>query len=134
MPRSIQDRSLQVEQLVVLAKRIDTTVLDDSFIDSVLSNCISEARRLQEMLQALQPKFDAGKVTRMWKAVVSVSREAELLDLLQALERWKSLLEMAINLENNKAINRLEFGIGEVQSMLTALTQERGQSVSRIPP
>lgn len=103
-PESIRQQSVQVEQLIDIAKLIQTNpTLQTEVVSSILSSCINEANDLLAILSKLVPKEETYRPEKIWKAVVAVSKEKRILAHLAKLEQGKSSLALCIETVDRQA-------------------------------
>jgi hypothetical protein len=96
-PESIRKRSVQVEQLINIAKLIEhNPSLQIDSVGSILRNCTGEAEKLKEILENISTAAGDGKARRLWKALDGVAKEKRILALFANLEREKSSLALCI--------------------------------------
>jgi hypothetical protein len=96
-PESIRKQSVQLEQLIDIAKLIGhNPPLQTDLVGSVLHNCVGEAEKLQEILANVSTAAGDGKVKKLWKALDGVAKEKRILALFANLEREKSSLALCI--------------------------------------
>ena len=96
-PESIRKQSVQVEQLINIAKLIEhNPSLQIDSVGSILRNCIGEAEKLKEILGNISTAAGDGKTRKLWKALDGVAKEKRILALFANLEREKSSLALSI--------------------------------------
>ena len=96
-PESIRKQSVQLEQLIDIAKLIEhNPPLQTELVGSVLRNCVGEVEKLQEILASISTAAGDGKVRKLWKTLDGVAKEKRILALLANLEREKSSLALCI--------------------------------------
>src|SRR5271168_3074304 len=96
-PESIRKQSVQVEQLIDIAKLIKhNPPLQTALVESILHNCVSEAEKLQEILGKISTAAGDGRVKKLWKALDGVAKEKRILALFAKLEQEKSSLALCI--------------------------------------
>lgn len=96
-PESIRKQSVQLEQLIDIAKLIEhNPPLQTDLVGSILRNCVGEVEKLQEILTNISTAAGDGKVRKLWKALDGVAKEKRILALLANLEREKSSLALCI--------------------------------------
>jgi len=96
-PESIRKQSVQVEQLIDIARRIkDNPPFQTALVESILCNCVGEAEKLQEILRKISTAAGDGRVKKLWKALDGVAKEKRILALFAKLEREKSSLALCI--------------------------------------
>jgi hypothetical protein len=96
-PESIRKQSVQLEQLIDIAKLIEhNPLLQTDLMGSILRNCVSEAEELQEILANISTAAGDGKIRELWKALDGVAKEKRILALFANLEREKSSLALCI--------------------------------------
>jgi hypothetical protein len=96
-PESIRKQSVQLEQLIDIAKLIEhNPPLQTDLVGSILRNCVSEAEKLQEILANISTATGDGKIRELWKALDGVAKEKRILALFANLEREKSSLALCI--------------------------------------
>lgn len=97
VPDSIRQQSVQVEQLIEIAKLIETnSALQTNLISSIIAVCTSEARGLLAILLDLIPTTESFRPEKIWKALVAVNKEKRILAQLAKLEQGKSSLALCI--------------------------------------
>ena len=96
-PESIRKQSVQVEQLINIAKLIEhNPSLQIDSVGSILRNCTGEAEKLKEILENISTATGDGKARKLWKALDGVAKEKRILALFANLEREKSSLALCI--------------------------------------
>lgn len=96
-PESIRKQSVQVEQLINIAKLIEhNPSLQIDSVGSILRNCTGEAEKLKEMLENISTAAGDGKAKKLWKVLDGVAKEKRILALFANLEREKSSLALCI--------------------------------------
>jgi N-terminal domain on NACHT_NTPase and P-loop NTPases len=96
-PESIRRQSIQIQQLIDIAKLIEhTPPLQTTSVESILRNCVGEAEKLQEILGKVSTAAGDGRVKKMWKALDVVAKEKMINILFTRLEREKSSLVLCI--------------------------------------
>jgi len=96
-PESIRKQSVQVEQLIDIAKLIKhNPPLQTALVESILRNCVGEAEKLQEILGKISTAAGDGRVRKLWKALDGVAKEKRILALFAKLEQEKSSLALCI--------------------------------------
>lgn len=104
VPESIRQQSVQVEQLIDIAKLIESNpALQTKLVSSALSSCIHEAKILLAILSRIVPKEEIHRPEKIWKAVVAVSKEKKILARLAKLEQGKSSLILCIETVDRQA-------------------------------
>src|SRR2546421_3656951 len=92
-PESIRQQSVQVKQLIDIARLIKhNPPLQTALVESILRNCVGEAEKLQEILGKISTAAGDGRVRKLWKALDGVTKEKKILTLFASLEREKSSL------------------------------------------
>src|ERR1700756_4129283 len=78
-PESIRKQSVQVEQLIDIARRIkDNPPFQTALVESILRNCVGEAEKLQEILGKISTAAGDGRVKKLWKALDGVAKEKKI--------------------------------------------------------
>jgi hypothetical protein len=96
-PESIRKQSVQVEQLIEIAKLVKhNPPLQTALVESILRNCVSEAEKLLEILGKISTAAGDGRVKKLWKTLDGVTKEKRILALFANLEREKSSLAVCI--------------------------------------
>ena len=96
-PESIRKQSVQVEQLIDIAKLIKhNPPLQTALVKSILRNCVGEAEKLREILGKISTAAGDGRVKKLWKALDGVAKEKRILALFAKLEQEKSSLALCI--------------------------------------
>ena len=96
-PESIRKQSVQVEQLINIARLIEhNPSLQIDSVGSILRNCTGEAEKLKEILENISTAAGDGKARKLWKALDGVAKEKRILALFASLEREKSSLALCI--------------------------------------
>ena len=96
-PESIRKQTIQVEQLIDIAKLIESNPsLQTDLVASVLSGCTEEAYKLLHILQKLTHSLGADRTTSVWKAMSGVAKEKKILEHLAKLEKAKTTLALCI--------------------------------------
>jgi N-terminal domain on NACHT_NTPase and P-loop NTPases len=96
-PESIRKESLQLEQLIDIVKLIEhNPPLQTDLVESILRNCVGEAKNLQEILANISTAARDGKAKKLWRALDGVAKEKRILALFANLEREKSSLALCI--------------------------------------
>lgn len=96
-PESIRKQSLQVEQLIDIARLIKhNPPLQTALVESILRNCVGEAEKLREILGKISTAAGDGRVRKLWKALGGVVKEKRILALFAKLEQEKSSLALCI--------------------------------------
>jgi hypothetical protein len=97
VPESIRKQSVQVKQLIDIARLIENNPpLQTELVRSILCNCIDKAKELQEILANISTTAGDGKVKKLWVALDGVAKEKGILALFADLEREKSSLALCI--------------------------------------
>lgn len=101
-PESIRKHSVQVEQLLGLARLIEhNPSLQTNPVESILHNCVSEAEKLKETLANISTTAGDGTGRKLWKALGGLAEETRILELFANLEREKSSLTLCIEAINS---------------------------------
>ena len=96
-PESIRQQSVQVEQLIDIAKLIKKNPsLQTDPVSSILKSCSNEARDLLHILRGVTPAGGAYRPENIWRALAAVSKEKTIVAHLANLERGKSALALCI--------------------------------------
>lgn len=96
-PESIRKQSVQVEQLINIAKLIEhNPSLQIDSVGSILRNCTGEAEKVKDILENISTAAGDGKARKLWKALDGVAKEKRILALFANLEREKSSLALCI--------------------------------------
>ena len=96
-PESIRKQSVQVGQLIEIARQIkQNPSLQTALVESILRNCVGEAEKLQEILERISIAAEDGRVRKLWKALDGVGKEKRILALFAKLEQEKSSLVLCI--------------------------------------
>lgn len=96
-PESIRQQSVQVEQLIDIAKLIESNPsLQTDSISSILSSCTNEAKDVLKILQGVTPARETHKLEKRWKALAAVSMQKRILAHFAKLEQGKSTLALCI--------------------------------------
>lgn len=96
-PESIRQQSVQVEQLIDIAKLIERSPsLQTDSVSSILSSCSNEAKDLLNLLRKVTPARETHKPDQIWKALVAASKEKKIFACFAKLEQWKSTLALCI--------------------------------------
>jgi hypothetical protein len=96
-PDSIRKQSLQVEQLIDIARLVKhNPSLQTDLVASILRNCVNEAEKLREILAQVSTAAGDGTVRKFWKALDGLAEEKRILELFANLEREKSSLTLCI--------------------------------------
>lgn len=99
-PESIRKQSVQVEQLIDIAKLIKhNPPLQTALVESILRNCVGEAEKLQEILGKISTAAGDGRVKKLWKALDGVAKEKRI------LEQEKSSLALCIGTIDSWALH-----------------------------
>lgn len=105
-PESIRKQSVQVEQLIDIAKLIKhNPPLQTALVESILRNCVGEAEKLQEILGKISTAAGDGRVKKLWKALDGVAKEKRILALFAKLEQEKSSLALCIGTIDSWALH-----------------------------
>ena len=96
-PESIRQQSIQLEQLIDIAKLIERSPsLHMDQVSSILSSCSNEANDLLDILRKVTPARENYKPDRIWKALAAVSKEKRINACFAKLEQGKSTLALCI--------------------------------------
>jgi hypothetical protein len=96
-PESMRKQSVQVEQLIDIARLIEhNPPLQTDFVESILRRCVGEAAKLQEIMRKISTDAGDGRVRKLWKTLDGVTKEKRILALFANLEREKSSLALCI--------------------------------------
>lgn len=96
-PESIRLQSVQVEQLIDIAKLIKKNPsLQTALVSSILNSCSNDANDLLDILRRVTPADEAYKPDKIWRALAAVSKEKTIIAHLAKLERGKSALVLCI--------------------------------------
>jgi hypothetical protein len=96
-PESIRKQSVQVEQLINIARLIEhNPPLQTGSVESILRRCVDEAAKLQEILSKISTDAGDSRVRKLWKAFDGTTYEKRIIALFAGLEREKSLLMLCI--------------------------------------
>jgi hypothetical protein len=90
-PESIRKQSVQVEQLIDIARLVKhNPTLQTVLVESILRNCVAEAEKLHEILGKISTAAKDGRVRKLWKALDGMAT------LFAKLEQEKSSLALCI--------------------------------------
>lgn len=96
-PESIRKQTVQVEQLIDIARLIEhNPSLQTNAIKSLLQSCQTEALQLLDILWKVLAAADDGRARRLWKTVDGIRKEKKILRHLGKLEQEKSSLALCI--------------------------------------
>jgi hypothetical protein len=101
-PEKIRTRIPQIQRLIEIATLIQhNSSLQTPLIGSVLAKCLDDANSLLDILKKLDIEVTTGKFVKYWKALVSVTKEKQILGICQRLEEGKSSLALCIGSINS---------------------------------
>ena len=96
-PESIRKQTVQVEQLIDIARLIEhNPSLQTNAIKSLLQSCQTEALQLLDILWKVLAAADDGRARRLWKTVDGIRKEKKILRHLGKLVQEKSSLALCI--------------------------------------
>jgi len=96
-PESIRKQSVQIEQLIDIARLIKhNPPLQTVSVESILRSCVVVTEELQKILGKISTAAGDGRVRKLWNALDGVIKEKRILALLANLEREKSSLALCI--------------------------------------
>ncbi|KAI9684109.1 MAG: hypothetical protein M1829_003379 [Trizodia sp. TS-e1964] len=118
-PESIRKLEVQLNQLLHITKVIkDNASLKSDNITAVLLSCQQEANVLLDTLDELLVAAGDGKAKKLWKSVVGVRKETKILGHLEALERHKTSLALAIHTIDSALLSTVQFDLDKVKTSI----------------
>ena len=96
-PESIRKQTVQVEQLIAIARLVQHNLsLQTDLVASILGNCFREAGQLGEELKKISVSAGGGRAKSIWKVLVGLTKEEKILAHFARLEQEKSALALCI--------------------------------------
>lgn len=96
-PESIRKQTVQVEQLIAIAKLVQhNPSLQTDLVASLPRNCFADAGQLGEELRKISVSAEGGRVKKIWTVLVGLTKEEKVLALFERLEQEKSTLALCI--------------------------------------
>lgn len=121
-PESIRKQTVQVEQLIDIAKLIESTSsLQTDLVASILSSCTDEAHRLLHSLQQVAPGPENHLPMKIWKAVNGTTKEKKILEHFTKLEQGKSSLTLCIGTTDSSVLNTINLELVTVRTAVDGL-------------
>lgn len=124
-PESIRQQSVQIEQLIDIAKLIgNNPSLQTDSVSSILNSCSNEAKDLLNILRKVTPARETNKPEKMWKALAAVSKEKRIIAHLAKLEQGKSTLALCIETIDSALLHTIHLEFVKVQTAVDGISQE----------
>jgi hypothetical protein len=143
----------QIQQLVALAEfmqQLDTirdlsrlslssTNPAISWVEAALSDCTTQARALQDILEEMLEGVNDSSGLKMWKKILTVKREARITSALHEIERQKGLLNIWIGQSNlcqlsglQGSADQIREGLGRVDRSTLQFSQTFAKEVQNL--
>ncbi|KAK4696133.1 hypothetical protein P7C71_g1739, partial [Lecanoromycetidae sp. Uapishka_2] len=124
-PESIRKQTVQVEQLIDIAKLIKGTAsLQTDLVASVLRDCTTDAHKVLHSLQQIAPGSELHAPKKLWKALAGITKEKNILEHLTKLEQGKSSLALCIATIDNSLLKSIHLEMVTVQTAVDGISKE----------
>jgi hypothetical protein len=98
-PESIRKQTVQVEQLIAIARLVQhNPSLQTNLVASILGNCFQEAGQLGDKLRKISVSAEDSTTRKVWKVLVGLTKEEKILALFARLEQEKVVLILCIEM------------------------------------
>ena len=89
-----------------------------SWLETVWKNCTTEAKSLENVINSMLREKGDSNARRVWKKILTVKREESILQSMNEIERYKSMLNLWFGqacLENTYSMKRELFEVQGIQ-------------------
>jgi hypothetical protein len=106
-----------------LAPPSSSTSLVAPWVKTALLDCTSQAQALQTILREMLHEVDDRKGQKIWKTILTVTRETKIISILHEIERQKSMLNMWLGQNNLRQLDKLQHTVQDVRGGVEKVDQ-----------
>lgn len=131
VPDTVRNQVAQLEVLNKVAEtvRIAPGLQEDHNIMMVLGRCIADLEALIVLLERAKASESSSSTEKVWKAVIGVKQEAEMMKLLENLEREKATLILSIETVNAGLLTQLKTDMTDKNIKLASIENQLDQMI-----